>query len=640
MRIAQLDLLAYGPFRGHTLDLGAPGVHVVFGRNEAGKSTTLRAITGLLYGIETRTQDAHVHKMSELRIGGTLVGPGGVRTRIVRRKGTTNTLLGEDGLPLDEAVLTRLMGGVNEHTFRHAFGLDHLTLAHGAQALLEGKGDIAGSLFDASVGGGGDVRRLLVELQNEAEQIYKARGSTQPLNVALKAFADHQKAIREKEQLPSAYVAQQNALTEQREALAKVAKERAELARRRAQIESARRRVPLERRKSAAEATLAELAAVAGAAARIAGLGAGLGAHERAREARQVTAQKLELLRAKLGDAARHAGVSVAARELRIDVRVQTRIQKLLQERTKLAQRLDTLRIELDRDARELERRRAEQGPGEALDEATLAPLTRALEGARKLGDAQALLAKQRAHAERRRAEVEERAAALGLFEGGTGELRALRPPSAAALEAVAARVGDLDRTLSRHADRLVELDREAHAVEQQLAQAGGEFAPPTRTDLLGARAARDEAWRNVQTARDAGSDASRVEAAFEAAVRDADHVADRMIQEADRVLTLSRHHAQRAAVAAEQAKVRSEHDEAARTRAATLAAHRALWTEAGIGTSAPDLGLADLRAWLARREQILDLLAAVRELEADVAETAAAMAAAAGTLGAALEAL
>ena len=48
MRIAKLDLLAYGPFRGLELDLSAPGVHVVFGRNEAGKSTTLRAISGLV----------------------------------------------------------------------------------------------------------------------------------------------------------------------------------------------------------------------------------------------------------------------------------------------------------------------------------------------------------------------------------------------------------------------------------------------------------------------------------------------------------------------------------------------------------------------------------------------------------------
>src|SRR3954451_21718672 len=112
MRIAQLQLLAFGPFRGLELDFSAPGLHMVFGRNEAGKSTTLRAITGLLYGIDTRTLDAHVHKPSELRIGGTLEGDASARIRVVRRKdvskGGPNTLLDELGQALHEVVLQRL----------------------------------------------------------------------------------------------------------------------------------------------------------------------------------------------------------------------------------------------------------------------------------------------------------------------------------------------------------------------------------------------------------------------------------------------------------------------------------------------------------------------------------------------------
>ena len=97
MRLARLSLLAYGPFRGIELELGAPGLQVVFGKNEAGKSTTLRAIRGLLYGIDERTTDAHVHKMTELRIGAELIGADGTKLRVVRRKGKANTLLAPDG---------------------------------------------------------------------------------------------------------------------------------------------------------------------------------------------------------------------------------------------------------------------------------------------------------------------------------------------------------------------------------------------------------------------------------------------------------------------------------------------------------------------------------------------------------------
>ncbi|MCW5835473.1 MAG: AAA family ATPase [Labilithrix sp.] len=205
MRLATLELLAYGPFRGVALDFSSPGVHVVLGRNEAGKSTTLRAITGLLYGIDAKTPDAHVHRFADLRVGGVLEDAAGARVRVIRRKGNANTLLDEREQPLDEGVMKKLLGGVSKETFTHAFGLDHGALEAGAKALLEGRGDLGESLFDASVGGGGEVQRLLAELNAEADRLYKPRGSALPLNDALKSFAEAQKAIREKESRPEAF---------------------------------------------------------------------------------------------------------------------------------------------------------------------------------------------------------------------------------------------------------------------------------------------------------------------------------------------------------------------------------------------------------------------------------------------------
>src|SRR5262244_1908807 len=114
MRIAELALLAYGPFRGLTLDFSTPGLHLVYGKNEAGKSTTLRAITGLLYGIPRNTEDAHLRKMADLRIGAILSAGDGSPISIVRRKGKDNTLLDRSGRPLDECILSRLLGGISE----------------------------------------------------------------------------------------------------------------------------------------------------------------------------------------------------------------------------------------------------------------------------------------------------------------------------------------------------------------------------------------------------------------------------------------------------------------------------------------------------------------------------------------------
>ena len=649
MRIAQLHLLAYGPFRGLELDLSAPGLHMVFGRNEAGKSTTLRAITGLLYGIDTRTQDAHLHKAAELRVGGTLEGKDGARVRIVRRKGVSkggpNTLLDERGQAVDEAVLHRLLQGVSEETFRHAFGLDHDTLAEGARALLEGRGDVGGSLFDASVGGGGDVRALLAKLESEADGLYKPRGSTLPLNIALKAFSDLQKAVKEKERLPAAYVLQQTTLDEGHKRHKELAARRAELARRRAQIDGARRRVPLERRRALALATLAGLGEISRHGPRIASLHSRLAAYELAKVAHHDDTAAAERLRVSVADAARRAGVPAGSKDLRIDVRTHSRIQKHVQERGTLTERLETARVELARNERDLARLRADVHAPEAVDAVAIAALVRALEQARKLGDATSLLATQTARSARRRAEVESRAGALGMFEGTLDELLALHPPAGAALEALGARASELDRVVARHVDRAAALEEQAQAVEQQLAEASGDFAPPTAADLRRAREAREASWQRVQDTRTSKADIAALAAldsAFDRAVRDADVIADRMIVEADRVTTLARYRAQQAAIVHQRAQVEVERVKAVADRSALDDEHRRLWVEAGVPAldgvgRRRDLGLAEARAWLVKHAQVVDAFAGVREAEADAEETARSIAVARDELGAAL---
>ena len=70
MRIQRLDLIAFGPFADTAIEFApatdAGVVDVVFGPNEAGKSTTLRAVGDLLFGIPHVTPDAHRHRSQDL----------------------------------------------------------------------------------------------------------------------------------------------------------------------------------------------------------------------------------------------------------------------------------------------------------------------------------------------------------------------------------------------------------------------------------------------------------------------------------------------------------------------------------------------------------------------------------------------
>src|SRR5690606_19722058 len=99
-------------------------------------------------------------------VGGCIEHGDGQELAVVRRKGRERTLLDPEGRPLDEARLARALCGVSRSLFLTMFGLDHITLREGAQALLRGDGDVGESLFDA--GGARGIGRVLAGLRQEA----------------------------------------------------------------------------------------------------------------------------------------------------------------------------------------------------------------------------------------------------------------------------------------------------------------------------------------------------------------------------------------------------------------------------------------------------------------------------------------
>ena len=645
MRIAKLDLLAYGSFRGLELDLSAPGVHVVFGRNEAGKSTTLRAITGLLYGIDVRTKDAHVHKPAELRIGGTLLASDGSRVRVVRRKGASNTLLDDAGQAVDDAVLLRVLHGVSKETFENAFGLDLFSLQRGGAALLDGKGDIAGSLFDASAGGGVDAQRVLGDLSALADKLYKPRAPTSELAIALKAFEQAKKAIQEKERLPEGYTRQVEVLRAEKAERDEKNVTRAALVLRKSQLERIRNRLPRERKKKELLAKLEALGPLAKHRPRIESLQTRLGAYEKAQRDRGMFAIEAETLRGQVAEAARRAGVAVdprsggAASTLVVDERAAKRIQTLVSESTKLAGAIDRARIEIGRSERDLERARAAATPNAdvALSDALLGALSGALERARALGDAKARVASESSKVAKRKAEVESRIAALRAFVKPADELVALKLPVPETIERLADRAAEIEKAIERLVERDEEAEAKERALERQIAASSGDFAPPDKSALDASRKARDATLAALRGARATnGLDAAKLvalEAELERALREADAVADRMIADADRVTALARFRAEHANYGKERAEWRAERDKAEAKRAGLADEHAKLWAPSGI---AP-LGFAEMLAWLERHGLVVEAFERLREAKLDASEIEAAIAAAHAELSSAM---
>ena len=200
MRIDRLDLIAYGPFSDKSLNLsdGASGLHLIYGDNEAGKSTSLRALIAWLFGIPTRTNDNYLHSNPQLRIGGKLRLSGGAEIEFVRRKGKKGTLLepGTDAT-LDDSVLSPFLPvGIDENLFTKLYGIDHDGLVAGGQELLNQSGDLGQALFSAAVGTA-SLREILSDLQNGAEELFKPRASKKLVNRAISSFKEAQKRIKD-----------------------------------------------------------------------------------------------------------------------------------------------------------------------------------------------------------------------------------------------------------------------------------------------------------------------------------------------------------------------------------------------------------------------------------------------------------
>ena len=204
MKILRLDLRAFGPFTDVSLDLaaGSQGFHLVYGPNEAGKTSALRALRNLLYGIPGNTSDHFLHEYRSLRIGATLARRDGQQLEIVRRKGNKGTLLPPDEKePLDESVLHSFLGGCDQAQFETMFGIDHAGLVAGGQDIIRGQGDIGHVLFAAGAGIS-DLRTIRNNLEKQAEDLFSPRGLKPAVNQALTELHKAKKLIRDS-QLPS-----------------------------------------------------------------------------------------------------------------------------------------------------------------------------------------------------------------------------------------------------------------------------------------------------------------------------------------------------------------------------------------------------------------------------------------------------
>ena len=198
MRIARIEAIAYGASAGRVVE-PEPGLTVIHGPNESGKSSTMQLIRGVLFGFP-RLQGEGPRR--EPKGGGQRAGridivtDDGRRLRI-ERAGSSLTVTDHEGVPVGDAAFAHALGIASAELFDRVQTFDAKDLAW--MGLLDDPSVRAGVLASAVLGGGAGAGPVLEGLQKRADALYLRQGEKQPYAHALKQATAARRALRDAE---------------------------------------------------------------------------------------------------------------------------------------------------------------------------------------------------------------------------------------------------------------------------------------------------------------------------------------------------------------------------------------------------------------------------------------------------------
>ena len=261
MRLRRLSLERFGRFEGCDLAFrpGTPDLHVIYGPNEAGKTTSMAAVSDLLFGFEARSRYNFRFDYPLLRIGAEIEEDGRI-LHIRRRKANAGSLVDVDDRPMDEGPLAAMLHGQTRERFRLAFSLDHARLREGGRAIVQARDDVGQALFAAGSGMTGVVGALEA-LEAQADSIWAPRAAKhRSFTQSERSYDVSRAAARDRQVRPKVWVDARDAHLASERALREAEADRDALLAEQGRIERLRRVAPAMRRRAELLAVLADFA--------------------------------------------------------------------------------------------------------------------------------------------------------------------------------------------------------------------------------------------------------------------------------------------------------------------------------------------------------------------------------------------
>lgn len=190
MKLAQLHIENFGVYHGRTFEFGE-GLQVIYGPNEAGKSTLLNVLRHAFFGFPHRNPYGAARSDKPVAVSGQMRLADGRNVKFRRQKGMPDHVTGQierERTELDGARLAALLGGAHDELFRHIFAFSLEELAAGEKSLSDA--GMSEALYGGGIGGLDQFLKVRGDLEESHKGLFNSRGRKGEINQLLARLSE------------------------------------------------------------------------------------------------------------------------------------------------------------------------------------------------------------------------------------------------------------------------------------------------------------------------------------------------------------------------------------------------------------------------------------------------------------------
>ena len=196
MKLLRVQANNFGIFHDQEWDFGNEPFRLVFGPNEAGKSTLLELLRNALFGFPEQTDYAWPSHQGEMSVEISAQLDDRRRLKFRRRKGRKNIVRGQidaedNGGDYDEVdvhSLADLLGHASPELFQNVFAFSLDELSKGSDSLTHAR--LSEALFGSGIGGLSNLHRVHELLRGQHSELFAPRARKRPINSLLNDLRD------------------------------------------------------------------------------------------------------------------------------------------------------------------------------------------------------------------------------------------------------------------------------------------------------------------------------------------------------------------------------------------------------------------------------------------------------------------